>query len=118
MKLKAIIATVEVFGPILDPENKATLMDWAQENMNENKLMFQTPMKLDIDALREYEPPMPMMPSEPSEPKPFAATDSASKRRRMRRLNNEELVDLVTMMEPSALAELKPNGKMNGHAHN
>ena len=38
VKLKAIIATIEVFGPMMDPENKATLLQWAQDNINENKI--------------------------------------------------------------------------------
>jgi hypothetical protein len=116
VKLKAIIATVEVFGPIMDPENKATLMGWAQDNMNENKMMFQTPLQLDLQALAEYEPPQPM--AEPNEPKPFAASDAAKVRKRMRRLDADELKDLVTMMEdtiPAGLAK-KPNGHLNGHA--
>src|SRR6185437_1667829 len=75
VKLKAIIATVEVFGPLLDPENKATLLMWAQDNINENKLMFTDPMVLDFEALRNYVPPQPVMQGaqEPGEPKPFSA---------------------------------------------
>jgi hypothetical protein len=113
VKLKAIIATVEVFGPMLDPENKATLIGWAQDNVNTNKLMFQEPLELDLEALRNYEPPVPL--EEPNQPKPFAATDSAEgravRRRVMRKLSNEELDDLVTMMGQ------RPDGlpKANGH---
>lgn len=114
VKLKAIIATVEVFGPMLDPENKATLIDWAQANINENKIMFQTPMSLDIEALRDYVPPVPE--TGPSEPKPFAANDSAGKpKKRMRKLDNDELRDLVAMMEQSPIGLPKPNGHLNGH---
>jgi hypothetical protein len=104
VKLKAIIATVEVFGPMLDPENKATLIQWAQENLNENKMMFQSALDLDIDALMTYEPPEPM--EEPNEPKPFAAQDAVEGTARpreiaarlMRRLSNDELTDLVEIM--------------------
>jgi len=118
VKLKAIIATVEVFGPLMDPENKATLMGWAQDNMNENKLMFQTPLLLDIQALAEYVPPQPDAGLEPNEPKPFAATDSAATRKRLRKMTNDELGDLVAMMggAPEGLPG-RPNGKLNGSSH-
>lgn len=91
VKLKAIIAVIEVLGPMMDPENKATLVGWAQDNMNENKLMFQSPLGLDLEALAEYEPPQPEM-GEPSEPKPFAANDSAG---RLRRMDDAELEDVI-----------------------
>lgn len=116
VKLKAIIATVEVFGPMLDPENKATLVQWAQDNLNENKLMFQTPMDLDIEALRDYVPPEPM--EEPGEPKPFAAADSLTTGKgmghgkRMRRLTDSELRDLVEVMECAPIGLPKTNGKI------
>lgn len=113
VKLKGIIAAVEVFGPMFDPENLATLIGWAQDNINENKIMFQTPLLLDLKALAEYEPPAP--PQEPSEPKPFAANDSAEKRKRIRRLDNSELLDLVTMMGGASNLP-KPNGHLNGHS--
>ena len=114
VKLKAIIAVIQVFGPMLDPENKATLFMWAQDNFNENELMFPNPLELDFQALLDYVPPQP--PEEPAEPKPFAAADSAPRRRRMRKLDNDELLDLVSMMQ--AGAELPPELKrrMNGAA--
>ena len=113
VKLKAIIAVVEVWGPMMDPENKATLMGWAQDNINENKLMFQSPLVLDLQAIADFEPPQPMM--EPEEPKPFAAADSAGKRKKMRRMDDGELRDLVAMME-GTIPLTKPNGRLNGHA--
>lgn len=75
VKLKAIIAALEVLMPELDPENKGNLLDWAQQNINENKILFKEPMLLDIEAFKKYVPPEP----EPgavdgeTEPKPFAA---------------------------------------------
>lgn len=122
VKLKAIIATIEVFGPMMDPENKSTLLAWAQDNLNENKIMFQTPLSLDFEALAEYVPPQPATGdagAEPKEPKPFAAQDSAGARQRrmMRKLTEGELADLVTMMEQSPLNLPKANGHINGSAH-
>lgn len=129
VKLKAIIATVEVFGPMMDPENKATLLEWAADNINENKLMFQDPLVLDFDALRDYVPPAPPAPpQEPNEPKPFAAQDAArlgfelirgkgpTRGRRMRHLTNAELDDLVSIMQRGAEAGQMALPKPNGHA--
>ncbi len=121
VKLKAIIATIEVFGPMLDPENKASLIGWAQDNINENKIMFQNPMMLDIQAIAEYEPPQPMMqPQEPDEPKPFAANDSvdvgsAVERRLMRKLTKEELDELIEIMarQPQGLPKFASGSAAN-----
>jgi hypothetical protein len=120
VKLEAILEAVEIFGPMMDPENKATLMSWAQDNINENKMMFQSPLNLDIEAIATYEPPQPMMtPGEPAEPKPnLAKADTATaRRRRMRKMDDTELLDLVHMMEKSPILGAKANGKLNGHAH-
>ncbi|MCM2546183.1 anti-CBASS protein Acb1 family protein [Burkholderia glumae] len=62
---KAAIACVEVMLPELDPENKATAIAWLAEVMNERKLMFSSPLEIDIEALKNYEPPAP-----PPEPHP------------------------------------------------
>ena len=120
VRLDAIIEAVEVFGPMLDPENKASLIGWAQDAINQNKLLFQSPLELDIDALAEYEPPQMAMgteegESEPKPPKPgFSRGDSAgARRRKMRKMDEAELGDLVTMMESTVAA--KANGKLNGH---
>lgn len=75
-KLKAIIAMVEVLLPQMDPDNKATLIAWAQDNFNELEMIFKNPLNLDMDALREYEPPEQLAAAgEPTEPKPFDDAD-------------------------------------------
>lgn len=82
VKLKAIIAFVQVLTPDLDPENRATLIQWACDNMNENKLLFQSPLNLNYEAIAEYEPIAVAEGGEdegaekPKTPRPFAATDS------------------------------------------
>jgi len=73
-KLKAIIAMVEVLLPELDPANKAAVIAWAQDNFNENKMLFSNPMQLDFDALRDYVPPEPLQ--APGEPRPFSQADT------------------------------------------
>ena len=57
VKLDAITAIIDKLIPHLDPENKATLIEWAADNINENKIMFANPLNLDIEALKAYEPP-------------------------------------------------------------
>lgn len=72
VKNKSIIAALEVLMPQLDPENKTKLIQWAADNLNENKHMFTVPLSLDYEALAEYVPPEP--PKEPTEPEPFKGT--------------------------------------------
>lgn len=72
VKLKAIIAIVEVMLPNVDPENKASLIEWAANNFNENKMLFKQPLLLDYEALANYVPPEPS--KEEDAPKPFGAT--------------------------------------------
>lgn len=57
-KFKAIVAMVEVMAPLLDPENKATLVAWAADQANEQKDLFASPLIIDEKALADYEPPM------------------------------------------------------------
>lgn len=71
VKLKAVIAMIEVLMPNLDPENKAQIIEWACDNFNECKSLLKHPLVLDIDALRDYVPPDP--PPMPKESKPFSA---------------------------------------------
>lgn len=88
VKLKALIASVEVLYPALDPENKVNLVAWFADNLNANKMMFGTPLVIDLEALENYEPPQMQALVEPEEPKPFAAADSDSRERRLRRSRN------------------------------
>ena len=67
VKLDAIVNVVEKIGAQLDPENKATLIEWAADNINENKIMFANPLVLDIEALKAYTPPQPPQPGEGGE---------------------------------------------------
>ena len=72
VKLKAAIAIAEVLLPIADPENKATIAGWLADSANDDKILFQSPLTLDLEAMANYEPPAP--PTEPDEPKPEGAT--------------------------------------------
>lgn len=57
VRLDALIAAVDVLLPTLDPDNKAVVVDWLAENMNSMKILFPTPLNLDIDKLLDYTPP-------------------------------------------------------------
>ena len=57
VKLKALISTVEVLLPVLDPENRARVFEWFQGNINENRRMFVDALDLDFEALAAYTPP-------------------------------------------------------------
>jgi hypothetical protein len=83
VKLKAIIAMVEVLAPMLDPDNKATLVEWACECFNEITMLFPSPLLLDIDALREFVPPTPVAGEgggKPAPAPPFSPRDSGATR--------------------------------------
>lgn len=84
VKLKSVVALVEVFLPTLDPENKATLLIWAADNFNSLKLLFSDPLHLDYEMLKDFleeqKDKAEQMPApgegaekEPEAPNPFAA---------------------------------------------
>jgi hypothetical protein len=86
VKLKALIAAVQVLMPMLtDPENKASLVRWCEENFNATETLFSVPLELDYDsmqsAFKEQSEQMALvgpngeMPPKP--PKPFSSSDSA-----------------------------------------
>jgi hypothetical protein len=54
VKFETILSTITTVAPLLDPENKASLISWAIDNLNENKLLFGTPLVLDLDALAAW----------------------------------------------------------------
>lgn len=54
VKLKAIIALLEVLLPTLDPANKARAIQWAADNFNALSLLFTNPLELDAEALKEF----------------------------------------------------------------
>ena len=54
VKLTAIISLIEVLLPNLDSDNKATLLRWAADNVNENKVLFSSPLELDWEAIAAF----------------------------------------------------------------
>jgi hypothetical protein len=64
IKLKGLTEIMRTVLPIADPENRARMVQWAMDNLNEMPSMFQSTLQLDIDALAEYEPPEQSLPNE------------------------------------------------------
>jgi hypothetical protein len=54
VKLKAVIALIQVFEPILDSENKLVLYEWAADNIATNKVIFSSPLEFDFERLAEH----------------------------------------------------------------
>jgi len=59
VKLDAAVAIFEALMPQMDPDNKINLMDWFASNIGEYTNIFPHPLVLDMDALKNYEPPTP-----------------------------------------------------------
>lgn len=53
-RFKAIVSMLESILPQLtaDPENRATLIEWACENANANENLFPQRLNLDYDSLK------------------------------------------------------------------
>ena len=66
-RFKAIVSMLEVVLPQLtaDPENRATLIEWACENANANENLFPQRLNLDYDSLKDNPPPEPPKAEEP-----------------------------------------------------
>lgn len=72
VKLRAVIAAVEVLMPHLDPENKVKTIEWMADGFNDLELMFGSRLELDFQALADYEPPKPEGADGDGEAKNFA----------------------------------------------
>ena len=59
VKYQAMLKAVELLIGQVDPENKARIVEWMADNMNENKAMFSNPLELDYQALAEFVPVVP-----------------------------------------------------------
>ncbi|ABP59713.1 phage portal protein [Enterobacter sp. 638] len=59
IRFKAIVSMLEVVLPQLtaDPENRATLIEWACENANANEHLFPQRLSFDYDKLKDNPPP-------------------------------------------------------------
>jgi len=80
--LKAIIAVFEVLLPVVPPAVKAQVVQFMQENLNERKRLFGSPMDLDLEEIANYEPPTPGIGGEEGNDKPVSVKDSSPRNRR------------------------------------
>lgn len=68
VKLRAVMAWVQLIMPIADPDNKARVIEWAVDNFNSLKFLFDTPLVMDYEELANFEPEPPMMAGAPGAP--------------------------------------------------
>ena len=101
--LKAIIAVVEVLLPEVPPEVKAKVIEWMQDNLNERKRLFASPMDLDFDAIASYEPAPPQGVKEPDAAPPESQRDSAPRASRKGRERLDNVDDEVRRMAREGL---------------
>jgi hypothetical protein len=85
VKLRAMVAVVQVLMPLLKGEQLAETINWLQANLNEMRLLFGNPLNLDPDQValdaEEAEARARELTAmgEPQQPKPFSHADSAEK---------------------------------------
>lgn len=88
--LKAIIAIVEVLLPVVPPAVKAQVIEFLQNNVNERKRLFSSPLDLDLEEVANYEPPVPVAGEDGADgEKPVSVRDSAPRR------NSREMLDAM-----------------------
>lgn len=82
VRFKSIVALIETLAPALDPDNRASLVMWAAEEVNARKKLFATELQLDEDALRKNGPQTieGRNPDREPEVPPFAYEDSQPRR--------------------------------------
>jgi hypothetical protein len=59
VKLKGMTEVLRTLLPVIDPQNRANLIQWAQDNLSEMPEMFKSNMQLDMEDIAEYEIPIP-----------------------------------------------------------
>lgn len=78
VKLKAAVAVVQILLPALPGPEKATLIQWLADNLNELQFLYSNPLVLDYEAIAEFEP-MDLMGGDETKPNaPFSAQDAVS----------------------------------------
>lgn len=54
VKLRALIAVLQVYMPLMDPENLIILAQFVADNINEMRLLFGSPLNFEYDKLKEH----------------------------------------------------------------
>ena len=65
VKLKGMTEVLRTLLPVIDPQNRANLVQWAQDNLSEMPEMFKSNMQLDMEDIAEYEIPIQEQPNLP-----------------------------------------------------
>ena len=65
VKLKGITEVLRTILPVINPENRARAIQWAQDNVSEMPEMFKSSMQLDIEEIMDYEIPAQEQPNLP-----------------------------------------------------
>lgn len=52
--LEALVSVFETLEPVLPPSEKAKLVDWMANNLNEKTHLFSSPLELDIAAIMDF----------------------------------------------------------------
>ena len=60
VKLKAMTEMLRTMLPVINPENRAVLLQWAADNINEMPELFKSSLNMDYDQIADYEPPEPL----------------------------------------------------------
>lgn len=68
VKLEGIVQMLQALLPVVDPENKARMIQWATDNCNDMRLLFGSALEFDMEALMAYVPPEPEAPGGSDEP--------------------------------------------------
>jgi hypothetical protein len=55
VKFQAVIALTQTLVEIVDPANRARVIQWAADSIGENKLLFAHELVLDIDELQKFQ---------------------------------------------------------------
>ena len=66
VKLKGMTEMLRTLLPVIDPENRAILIQWAADNISEMPEMFKSSLQLNYEEIANYEPPTPL--TAPTEP--------------------------------------------------
>lgn len=65
VKLKGMTEVLRTLLPVIDQQNRANLIQWAQDNLSEMPEMFKSNMQLDMEDIAEYEIPIQEQPNLP-----------------------------------------------------
>jgi hypothetical protein len=55
VRQNAVVTMLQTLLPVIDPNNKARMIEWATDVVGENKNLFPQPLILDYDSLTEYQ---------------------------------------------------------------